>query len=134
MNRKFVVCNCRLCKNSASSLTLAVSSFAAFSVTHVPTPFLLTKERFICQAPKLSPFLFRWNRFVTLESSIKNRKDKLEKLGLNGTTPRSTAGFITSGYALFDNAIKLNDVKTALSKYGYTEGKLTSERAKTWTS
>ena len=54
-------------------------------------------------------------------------KDKaLNTLGLNGSTPKDTAGFLAAAYALFDNARTL----PALADYGYDSPKLQSERLK----
>lgn len=55
---------------------------------------------------------------------------RLAALGLTGTMPRTTAGFITAGYAVFDNALNVAEIKSALNAYGYDEAKLQSERAK----
>ena len=51
-------------------------------------------------------------------------KAQLETLGLNGSEPNSTAGFIAAAYTLFDNAQSL----TALANYGYDTNKLQGER------
>ena len=51
-------------------------------------------------------------------------KAQLNALGLNGNTPKDTAGFLASAYALFDNARTL----PALADYGYDSVKLQSER------
>jgi hypothetical protein len=52
--------------------------------------------------------------------------DGLARLGLAGKEPRNTAGFIQSGYTLFDNALTNGE----LADYGYTVDRLTAERAK----
>ncbi|MBI5932775.1 MAG: hypothetical protein HY867_03620 [Chloroflexi bacterium] len=51
---------------------------------------------------------------------------QLTTLGLAGTMPKDTAGFLAAAYTLFDNAAPLD----ALSLYGYDEVKLPAERAK----
>ena len=53
-------------------------------------------------------------------------KSQLNALGLNGSMPKDTAGFLASAYTLFDNARTL----PALADYGYNSVKLQSERAK----
>jgi hypothetical protein len=53
-------------------------------------------------------------------------KTKLVALGLHGKMPRTTAGFLTAAYTLFDNAANAPE----LADYGYTKAKLASERAK----
>lgn len=53
-------------------------------------------------------------------------KAGLETLGLTGKEPRSTAGFIQAGYALFDNAA----ASGLLADYGYDAERLAAERAK----
>lgn len=50
----------------------------------------------------------------------------LTTLGLTGTMPKDTAGFLAAAYTLFDNAAPLE----ALSQYGYDELHLPAERAK----
>jgi len=53
-------------------------------------------------------------------------KAQLNALGLNGGMPNTTAGFLASAYALFDNARTL----PALADYGYDSVKLQNERLK----
>ena len=53
-------------------------------------------------------------------------KAQLNALGLSGSMPKDTAGFIASAYTLFDNARSLS----ALADYGYDSVKLQSERLK----
>ena len=53
-------------------------------------------------------------------------KSQLNALGLPGTMPLDTAGFLAAAYTLFDNARTL----PALADYGYNSPKLQSERAK----
>lgn len=53
-------------------------------------------------------------------------KAQLSALGLNGSMPNDTAGFIAAAYTLFDNAQTL----PALADYGYDSPKLQSERLK----
>jgi len=53
-------------------------------------------------------------------------KAQLNALGLSGSTPKDTAGFLAAAYTLFDNARTL----PALADYGYDSPKLQSERAK----
>ena len=53
-------------------------------------------------------------------------KAQLNALGLSGTTPKDTAGFLASAYTLFDNAQTLSP----LADYGYDSAKLQSERLK----
>jgi hypothetical protein len=55
---------------------------------------------------------------------------RLSGLGLTGAMPRTTAGFIAAGYAIFDNAMKTPEIKSALNAYGYNDARLQSERAK----
>jgi len=51
---------------------------------------------------------------------------QLGMLGLTGPTPKNIAGFLTSAYTLFDNAVDLS----VLADYGYTAEKLQTEREK----
>jgi hypothetical protein len=53
-------------------------------------------------------------------------KAQLSALGLPGTMPLNTAGFLAAAYTLFDNARTL----PALADYGYDSPKLQSERLK----
>jgi len=55
-------------------------------------------------------------------------KSKLTRLGLTGTMPKSTAGFLTAAYALFENA-STPEIQSLLVNYGYDSAKLQSERA-----
>lgn len=55
-------------------------------------------------------------------------KSKLAMLGLTGKMPRSTAGFLTAAYALFENANN-PEIQAQLAEYGYDNAKLQSERA-----
>lgn len=57
-------------------------------------------------------------------------RSRLEALGLHGKTPRTTAGFITSAYTLFDNAGNSPGSNAVLADYGYTKTRLASERSK----
>ncbi len=59
-------------------------------------------------------------------------KDKamLDSLGLKGAMPKTTAGFLSAAYTLFDNAQGNADTSKSLADYGYTKAKLTAERAK----
>ena len=59
-------------------------------------------------------------------------KDKamLDTLGIKGTMPKTTAGFLSAAYTLFDNAQGNADSSKSLAEYGYTKTKLTAERAK----
>jgi len=59
-----------------------------------------------------------------------NDSARLAELGLTGKMPRATADFTTAGYAVFDNALKIPEIKSALNTCGYDEAKLQSERAK----
>jgi hypothetical protein len=52
-------------------------------------------------------------------------KAQLTALGLGGTMPKDTAGFVSAAYTLFDNARTM-----PLAEYGYDLEKLESERAK----
>ena len=57
---------------------------------------------------------------------FKNDKPRLTALGLTGTVPLSTAGFLASASALFQNAADV----PSLADYGYDAARLESERAK----
>ncbi|HAD82874.1 MAG: hypothetical protein A2509_02755 [Candidatus Edwardsbacteria bacterium RIFOXYD12_FULL_50_11] len=62
-------------------------------------------------------------------------KARLAALGLQGKMPKTTAGFLTAAYILFDNAAKgglaaASNPTGLLGDYGYTTAKLTAERAK----
>ncbi len=59
-----------------------------------------------------------------------NDNARLAQLGLSGSMPKSTAGFISAAYAIFDNANNVPEIKSALESFGYTEEKLASERQK----
>ncbi|MBI4725631.1 hypothetical protein HY768_00135 [candidate division TA06 bacterium] len=62
-------------------------------------------------------------------------KPRLEALGLHGKMPKTTDGFLTAAYVLFDNAAG-PDVNLPtkgegeLADYGYTKAKLAAERLK----
>lgn len=53
-------------------------------------------------------------------------KARLTALGLTGTAPKTTAGFLAAAMALFDNAA----AAPSLADYGYDAGRLDTERAK----
>ena len=55
-------------------------------------------------------------------------KPRLIRLGLTGAMPKSTAGFLTAAYALFENASN-PEIQALLANYGYDSAKLESERA-----
>ncbi len=55
-------------------------------------------------------------------------KGRLTRLGLTGAMPKSTAGFLTAAYALFQNAIA-PEIQILLTNYGYDSAKLQSEQA-----
>lgn len=55
-------------------------------------------------------------------------KTKLTRLGLTGAMPKSTAGFLTAAYALFENANQ-PEIQAELAGYGYDSAKLQTERA-----
>lgn len=62
-------------------------------------------------------------------------KARLAALGLHGAVPKTTAGFLTAAYLLFDNAAEpyitsSSDTSGTLADYGYTKTRLASERAK----
>lgn len=57
---------------------------------------------------------------------FKDDKARLTALGLTGTAPRSTAEFLASAPALFDNAAGA----PALAEFGYDAGRLESEKEK----
>jgi hypothetical protein len=57
-------------------------------------------------------------------------RPQLDALGLRGRVPRSTAGFLAGGYALFDNAQSVPEIQAALAQLGYTRARLQSERDK----
>ena len=44
--------------------------------------------------------------------------------------PRPTASFISAAYAVFDNALVIQEINTALAAFGYSEEKIASERQK----
>ncbi len=55
---------------------------------------------------------------------------RLSQLGLSGSMPKSTAGFISAAYTIFDNANNVPEIKSALASFGYSDEKLASERQK----
>ena len=59
-----------------------------------------------------------------------NDSARLAQLGLNGAMPRTIAAFISSAYAVFDNAVNVPEIKSALASFGYSDEKLASERQK----
>ena len=59
-----------------------------------------------------------------------NDPARLAQLGLSGSMPRSTASFLGAAYAVFDNAVNVQEIKSALESFGYTEEKIASERQK----
>jgi hypothetical protein len=50
-------------------------------------------------------------------------------LGLIGTTPSAAAEFLNAANTLFDNALNVRELSTALATYGYDEARLARERA-----
>lgn len=61
---------------------------------------------------------------------FKNKEGYLVQIGLNKRMPTRIYDFISASYTLFDNALKIEEIKSELSKYGYNEAKLLSEREK----
>src|SRR2546425_2012000 len=59
-----------------------------------------------------------------------NDRARLTALGLTGAMPRATAAFLAAAHGLFDNALNVPEIKTALAAYGYDAAKVQSERAK----
>lgn len=59
-----------------------------------------------------------------------NDKARLAQLGITGSMPYRTAEFIAKGYIIFDNALSVEEIKSALSHFGYDEKKLNDERQK----
>src|SRR5947207_1233197 len=57
-------------------------------------------------------------------------RPRLTALGLTGAMPRATAAFLAAAHGLFDNALNVPEIKTALAAYGYDAAKVQSERAK----
>lgn len=57
---------------------------------------------------------------------FKGDKARLTALGLEGSAPKDTAGFLASSAALFENA----SAAAALGDYGYEAARLDTERAK----
>ena len=55
---------------------------------------------------------------------------KLAALGLQGKMPKTTAGFLTAAYTLFDNAVANDTAAQSLAAYGYTRSKVAAEKAK----
>ena len=55
---------------------------------------------------------------------------RLTALQLDGRTPRTTGAFLTTATILFDNALGIPEIQTALAEYGYTAQKLQTECAK----
>ena len=52
------------------------------------------------------------------------------ELGLVGLTPHSTVKFLAAANTLFDNALKLPEIGTALAEYGYHRERLEADRAR----
>lgn len=61
---------------------------------------------------------------------FKQDQARLAQLGIVGEMPKKIAEFIARGYTVFDNALSIDEIKTALSHFGYDEAKLTEERQK----
>ena len=57
-------------------------------------------------------------------------KPRLAILGITGSMPASTAGFLAAAFTLFDNAASGSDAVGGLADYGYTKARLASERKK----
>ncbi len=55
---------------------------------------------------------------------------KLTMLQLEGRMPRATAAFLSNATTLFENALGIAEIQTALAEFGYTTQKLQTERAK----
>ena len=79
----------------------------------------------LTQAEKLARDAYQALAKVARAAFVKD-KAQLKVLGLSGSAPKDTAGFIAAAYALFDNAQSLS----ALADFGYDAAKLTGERAK----
>jgi hypothetical protein len=82
-------------------------------------------SRGLSQAEKSARDVYQALAKVARSVFVKD-KAKLTALGLSGSMPKSTAGFLAAAYALFDNAPSL----PALANYGYTAARLQSERAR----
>jgi len=61
---------------------------------------------------------------------LNDQPAQLTALKLDGKMPRATAAFLASASVLFDNALGIPEIQTALAEYGYTAQKLQTERAK----
>ncbi len=61
---------------------------------------------------------------------FKNDKAKLKMLGIAGKMPTRIGEFLGMAYTLFNNAEQVEDVKKELTKYGYTDKKITVEKQK----
>jgi hypothetical protein len=55
---------------------------------------------------------------------------QLAALGLIGPMPRATAAVILAGYTIFNNALKVPEILSALRDYGFDEAGLQQERTK----
>jgi len=68
----------------------------------------------------------------TARAHFKNAKTSpsaWQALGLAGSAPQDTQGFINAAYATFDNALASKEILGALTPYGYDSKKITQARA-----
>ena len=63
-------------------------------------------------------------------ATLRLDKAQLATLGIVGSMPKPTAGFLAAGYLLFDNALAVTAMRDLLAGYGYDQARLQSERAK----
>ncbi|MCX7871551.1 MAG: hypothetical protein N2485_08335, partial [bacterium] len=59
-----------------------------------------------------------------------NDKARLSQLGIEGKMPTRTADFILKGYTIFNNAMSIDEIRTALAHFGYDDKKLKEEKQK----
>lgn len=70
------------------------------------------------------------NLSKVVKAIFSKEEGKLAQLGLHKRMPRTIAGFSVAANILFDNALSIEEIKSELSKYGYDENRLLSEKQK----
>lgn len=71
-----------------------------------------------------------YQRLVKLVRAIYPAESpQLKALGVTGREPKQAAAFIESATIVFNNAMRIREIGAMLEKFGYTPGRLATERA-----
>jgi len=63
-------------------------------------------------------------------AALKDNPGQLTALTLDGPMPRTMASFLSNAKTMFENALNIPEIQTALAEFGYTAQKLQTECAK----